>query len=89
MQHYSLAEANHYPSEILDKARVEPVVINDLTQPSHVILSYEMYQHLLKRCAELEDVVWGKAATDALKQSQMVGKSEFMATLSKLANGEA
>ncbi len=47
------------------------------------------YQRLLHRLEELEDMLLGKAAETALKNSQFCGTETFTLTLQRLANGEA
>lgn len=47
------------------KSQRSHFILSDRTQPSHVIMSYELYQYLLEGCAELEDAVWVKSAIEA------------------------
>ncbi|MGD1922544.1 MAG: hypothetical protein ACFCAD_28810 [Pleurocapsa sp.] len=42
---------------------------------------------MIAKLEELEDANLGEAADKALKQSSMVGNTEFIATLEQLANG--
>ncbi|MEP0779794.1 hypothetical protein NDI39_19485 [Microcoleus sp. ZQ-A2] len=59
------------------------------SQPSHVIMSGDAYQRLLKRLEELEDMLLGQATETALNSSHWVGKETFTSPLQRLANGEA
>ena len=88
MQTYTLKEPEAN-KDIFDLAKVEPVLLTEQTEPSHVIMSVEAYQKLIQRLAELEDLVWGKAAEAAIEQSHKVGVEKFVSTLEQLANGEA
>ncbi|HAG79795.1 MAG TPA: prevent-host-death protein, partial [Cyanobacteria bacterium UBA12227] len=47
------------------------------------------YQRLIHRLEELEDLLLGKAAEVALKNSHFVGTETFTVTLQGWANGEA
>ncbi len=53
-------------------------VTDEHGQKTAVIIPMTQFEKLLE---ELEDQNWGKAATDALSQSQMVGENQFMSTL--------
>jgi PHD/YefM family antitoxin component YafN of YafNO toxin-antitoxin module len=88
MQSYTLAEACNPQGTVFNRAAVEPVLLTDKSQPSHVIMSADTYQRLIERLMELEDMLLGKAAKSALSQSQMVGTQTFVETLKQLANGE-
>jgi len=88
MQSYTLAEACNPQGTVFNQAAVEPVLLTDKSQPSHVIMSADAYQRLIERLMELEDMLLGKAAKSALSQSQMVGAQTFVETLKQLANGE-
>ncbi len=70
------------------RAAVEPILLTKQSRPSHVLMSAESYQQLIDRLAELEDMLLGHAAKEALNQSQMVGSETFVQTLQELANGE-
>ena len=87
MKSYTLTQTRNQHGEVFDKATVEPVLVTKQKRPSHVILSAEVYQKLINRLEELEDLYLGKTAQSALTQSKMVGSEEFTATLEKLANG--
>jgi len=89
MQSYTLAEVCNPQGTVFNRAAVEPVLLTDKSQPSHVIMSADAYQRLIERLMELEDIMLlGKAAKSALSQSQMVGAQTFVETLKQLANGE-
>jgi prevent-host-death family protein len=88
MQSYTLTEARNRHGQVFDQAAVEPVLLTKQSRPSHVLMSAESYQQLVDRLAELEDMLLGKAAEEALNQSQMVGSETFVETLKDLANGE-
>ena len=88
MQSYTLAEVCNPQGTVFNRAAVEPVLLTDKSQPSHVIMSADTYQRLIERLMELEDTLLGKAAKSALSQSQMVGTQTFLETLKQLANGE-
>jgi PHD/YefM family antitoxin component YafN of YafNO toxin-antitoxin module len=64
------------------------VIITKQSRPSHVLLSATAYQHLIDKLTELEDAVWGQAATQALSKGTMVGSEAFTAALMEIANGE-
>ena len=87
MKSYTLTQTRNQHGEVFDQATVEPVLVTKQKRPSHVILSAEVYQKLIDRLEELEDLHFGKTAQTALSQSRMVGSEEFTATLEKLANG--
>ena len=87
MQSYTLKQTHNQYEEVFAKASVEPVLVTQQMQPSHVILSAEAYQRLIARLEELEDAALGEAATVALTQSSMVGSEEFTTTLEMLADG--
>ena len=87
MKSYTLTQTRNQHGEVFDKATVEPVLVTKQKRPSHVILSAEVYQKLVDRLEELEDLYLGQTAQSALTQSKMVGSEEFTATLEKLANG--
>lgn len=76
-------------NQVFAQAVIEPVLVTQQSQPSHVIMSADAYQRLVARLAELEDLLLGKAAEAALKNSQFVGTEKFTLTLQDLANGEA
>jgi prevent-host-death family protein len=88
MQTYTLSEARNNHGEIFDRAAVEPVLLTKQSRPSHVLLSATAYQHLIDKLTELEDAVWGQAATQALSKGTMVGSEAFTAALMEIANGE-
>lgn len=87
MKSYTLTQTRNQHGEVFDRAIIEPVLVTKQKRPSHVILSAETYQQLVRRLEELEDLKWGQAAETALKESPMVGSEEFTATLKKLADG--
>ncbi|MDY7023088.1 MAG: type II toxin-antitoxin system Phd/YefM family antitoxin [Cyanobacteriota bacterium] len=89
MHSYKITDAKEHYREVFDRAKKEPVLLTEESNPSHVILSVETYQKLVERLEELEDILFGKQADIALNQSQMVGSQQFTATLQKIANGEA
>ena len=88
MQSYTLAEVCNPQGTVFNRAAVEPVLLTDKSQPSHVIMSADTYQRLIERLMELEDMLLGSSAKSALSQSQMVGTKTFVETLKQLANGE-
>ncbi len=88
MQSYTLAEVCNPQGTVFNRAAVEPVLLTDKSQPSHVIMSSDAYQRLIERLMELEDMLLGSSAKSALSQSQMVGTKTFVETLKQLANGE-
>ena len=88
MQSYTLAEVCNPQGTVFNRAAVEPVLLTDKSQPSHVIMSSDAYQRLIERLMELEDMLLGSSAKSALNQSQMVGTKTFVETLKQLANGE-
>ena len=87
MKSYTLTQIRNQQVEVFERATVEPVLVTKQERPSHVILSASIYEQLITRLEELEDLNWGKAAETALTQSSMMGSKEFTATLEKLANG--
>lgn len=89
MQRYTLTDTRDRNSEVFEKAAIEPVVVTQRSQPSHVIMSADAYQRLLKRLEELENMLLGQAAETALNSSYLVGTETFTSTLQRLANGEA
>jgi prevent-host-death family protein len=89
MQRYTLTDTRDRNSEVFEQAAIEPVVVTQRSQPSHVIMSADAYQRLLKRLEELEDMLLGQAAETALNSSHLVGTETFTSTLQRLANGEA
>lgn len=89
MQRYTLTDTRDRNSEVFEKAAIEPVLVTQRSQPSHVIMSADAYQRLLKRLEELEDMLLGQAAETALHRSHLVGTETFTSTLQRLANGEA
>ncbi len=87
IQNYSLTDARNKHGEVFDKAAVEPVLLTKQSRPSHVIMSAETYQKLVKRLEELEDMLLGQEANIALSNSKMVGSEAFTNTLENLADG--
>ena len=87
MRTYTLTQTRNQHGEVFDKARVEPILVTKQKRPSHVIISAEVYQQLITRLEELEDLNLGKIADITLNQSSMVGSEEFTTTLEKIANG--
>ncbi|MEA5467450.1 hypothetical protein [Spirulina sp. 06S082] len=87
MQNYTLKEAKSRQEEIFNKAKDEPISLSEKSYPSHVIMSFQAYQELINRIGELEDLVWGKQAIDALKESKFIGEDKFKKSLQELANG--
>ena len=57
MQSYTLAEACNPQGTVFNRAAVEPVLLTDKSQPSHVIMSADAYQRLIERLIELEDML--------------------------------
>ncbi|MEG3845263.1 type II toxin-antitoxin system Phd/YefM family antitoxin [Microcoleus sp. herbarium14] len=88
MQSYTLAEVCNPQGTVFNRAAVEPVLLTDKSQPSHVIMSADTYQRLIERLMELENMLLGSSVKSALSQSQMVGTETFVETLKQLANGE-
>lgn len=89
MQSYTLTDTHNRLSEVFEKAVTEPVLVIEQSRPSHVIMSADTYQRLLKRLEELEDMLLGQAADTALKNSHMVGIEAFTLALQQLADSEA
>ncbi len=89
MYSYSIRDTRDRHSEVFEKAAIEPVLVTQQSQPSHVIMSADTYQRLLHRLEELEDMVLGKAAEAALKNSEFCGTETFTLALQRLENGEA
>ena len=87
IQNYSLTDARNKHGEVFDKAAVEPVLLTKQSRPSHVIMSAETYQKLVKRLEELEDMLLGQEANVALSNSKMVGNEAFTNALENLADG--
>lgn len=87
MKNYPLQEAKNRHEEIFRRASDEPILLSEKSHPSHVILSFQTYQDLINRLDELEDLVWGKQATESVKRSQFVGEDKFVQSLQELANG--
>ena len=87
MKSYTLAQTRNQHGEVFDQATIEPLLITKQKKPSYVILSAEVYQKLIDRLEELEDLYLAKTAQTALTQSKTFGSEEFTATLEKLANG--
>lgn len=85
MQSYTLTEACNPQGTVFNEATVEPVLLTDKSQPSHVIMSADTYQRLIERLMELEDMLLGSSAQSALSQSHMVGTETFLGTLQQLA----
>ena len=81
MEKYTFTGVQKKQEEVFKKATIEPVLLIERSRPSHVIMSAETYQQLIEKLAELEDVIWGKAAEAALKNSKMVGSEKFTETL--------
>ena len=88
MRSYNLTEVCNQNGEVFDQAAVEPVLLTKQSQPSHVIMSFDTYKHLMERLTELEDMALGEAAEAALSQSPKVGTETFVKSLKQLANGE-
>jgi prevent-host-death family protein len=68
MQRYTLTDTRNRNSEVFEKAAIEPLVVTQRSQPSHVIMSANTYQRLLKRLEELEDMLLGQAAETTLEK---------------------
>jgi PHD/YefM family antitoxin component YafN of YafNO toxin-antitoxin module len=49
MKQYTLAEARERQEEIFELANLEPIVLVEASHPSHVVISFEIYQQLLER----------------------------------------
>ncbi|NCO76195.1 MAG: type II toxin-antitoxin system Phd/YefM family antitoxin [Cyanobacteria bacterium] len=86
MKSYTLTETRNQHGEVFDQAQIEPVLVTKQKRASHVIISAQVYQQLITRLEELEDLNLGKTAEIGLTQSSMVGSKEFTATLEKIAN---
>jgi prevent-host-death family protein len=89
MKTYTLTDTRNRHGEVFDQAMTEPVLLTKQSRPSHVILSVQAYQDLIERLSFLENLAWGHAALDALRQANPVGSERFVAELEQLANGEA
>jgi prevent-host-death family protein len=89
MRSYTLVEARNQQQEVLEQAVVEPVLLTERSQPSHVLMSFDTYKRLMERLTQLEDLALGQAAAAALNQSQMVGTEIFLETLKQLANNSS
>ncbi len=89
MHSYTIRDTRDRHSEVFEQAAIEPVLVTQQSQPSHVIMSADTYQRLIHRLEELEDLLLGKAAEAALKNSHFVGTETFTVTLQGWANGEA
>ncbi len=87
MQNYTLKQAIDKHDEVFEKASIEPVLLTQESQPSHVLMSADTYQQLVNRIEELEDMLLGQAAEKARKNSNMVGIEKFTSALQHLANG--
>lgn len=85
MQNYSITEMQAHPSQVLEQAAVEPILLTEDAKPSYVILSAQDYQQLLTRLEALENAALGQLAETALKTSHMVGAETFTAELYRLA----
>lgn len=88
MRSYNLTEAHNQQGEIFDRAAGEPVLLTQESLPSHVIMSFDIYQRLMGRLTELEDMALGEAAEAVLSKSPMVGTETFVESLKQLAHGE-
>lgn len=87
MKTHTLTQTRNQHGKVFDQAQVEPVLVTKQKRPSHEIISAEIYQKLITRLEELEDLNLGKKAETASSQSSMVGRKEFTATLEKIAHG--
>jgi PHD/YefM family antitoxin component YafN of YafNO toxin-antitoxin module len=67
MYSYTIIDTRDRHSDVFEKATIEPVLVTEQSQPSHVIMSADTYQQLLHRLEELEDMLLGKAAEAGLK----------------------
>ncbi|HBE19702.1 MAG TPA: prevent-host-death protein [Cyanobacteria bacterium UBA11149] len=85
MYSYTIIDTRDRHSEVFEKAAIEPVLVTQESQPSHVIMSADTYQRLLHRLEQLEDMVLGKAAEAALKNSNFCGRETFTLALQRLA----
>lgn len=85
MQNYSIAEMQAHPSQVLEQAATQPILLTEGTKPSYVILSAQGYQQLLERLEALENAALGQLAESALQTSRMVGAETFTAELYRLA----
>jgi prevent-host-death family protein len=83
---YTLSEAKNRHGEVFDHAAQEPVLITKKSRPSHVVLSALQYGAMRERLEELEDVVFGQAATKNLLSSPKIGTETFTQELLTLAN---
>jgi prevent-host-death family protein len=89
MYTYTLSEARNRHGEIFDRAAFEPILLTKQSRPSHVLMSAVAYDKLMDKLTELEDIVWGKKATEALSQEAMMGNEVFTNALQQIANGQA
>jgi prevent-host-death family protein len=87
MKSYTLTQTRNKHGEVFEQASIEPILVTKQNRPSHLIISARVYQELIARMEELEDLELGKKAETLLNQSSMVGSEEFTATLEKIANG--
>ncbi len=81
MYSYTIIDTRDRHSEVFEKAAIEPVLVTEQSQPSHVIMSADTYHRLLSRVEELEDMLFGKAAEAALKNSEFCGTETFTLAL--------
>lgn len=86
MYTYALTQSQNQHGEVFERALVEPVVITQQEQPSHVVLSAAAYEQLMAKIEYLEDELWGRAATLAEQESELVSSDVFMETLKEFAN---
>lgn len=88
MNSYSLTDVKNKQEEVFKQAMIEPVIVTKQSNPSHVLMSFDIYQNLVQKLRELEDSHWGEMAEKAYFQEEMVGEKQFIEELQKLANGE-
>ncbi|AFZ23254.1 hypothetical protein Cylst_0930 [Cylindrospermum stagnale PCC 7417] len=85
---YSLAETRNNYQLVLDMAAMQPVLLTNQSQLTHVLTSAKSYQKLIDRIKELEDMVSGQAAETDMSQSKMVGRKVSTSTLKHLTNSD-
>lgn len=85
---YTLAEARNNYQLVLTAAAMQPVLLTNQSQPTHVLTSAKSYQKLIDRVKELEDMVLSQAAETDLSQSKMFGRKVSTFTLKHLINSD-
>lgn len=85
---YTLAEARNNYQLVLTAAAMQPVLLTNQSQPTHVLTSAKSYQKLIDRVKELEDMVSGQVAETDISQSKMVARKVSTSTLTHLTNSD-